>query len=93
LVGFALKAGGDAERKFIDSPRMFYHVANIGDARSLVICPASTPHGQLSPEDQLATGVSDRYVQLSVGIEHIGDILADLDQALNQATTTTAAIE
>ena len=93
LVGFELKAGGDAGRKFIDSLQMFYHVANIGDARSLAIHPASTTHSQLSPEDQLATGVSDSYVRLSVGIEHIDDILADLDQALNQAVTTTAAAE
>jgi len=82
LVGFELKAGRDAGRKFIDSLKLFYHVANIGDARSLAIHPASTTHSQLSPEDQLATGVSDGYVRLSVGIEHIDDIIADLDQAL-----------
>ena len=93
LVGFELRAGRDAGRKFIDSLRMFYHVANIGDARSLAIHPASTTHSQLSPEDQVATGVSDGYVRLSVGIEHIDDILADLDQALNQAVNTTAAAE
>jgi len=62
---------------------MFYHVANIGDARSLAIHPASTTHSQLSAEDQELTGVSDGYVRLSVGIEHIDDILADLEQALN----------
>ena len=61
---------------------MFYHVANIGDARSLAIHPASTTHSQLSPEEQLQTGVSDGYVRLSLGIEHIDDIVADLDQAL-----------
>ena len=86
LVGFELKAGRDAGRKFIDSLRLFYHVANIGDARSLAIHPASTTHSQLTPEDQLATGVSDGYVRLSVGIEHIDDIIADLDQALKAAT-------
>ena len=85
LVGFELKAGRDAGRKFIDSLQLFYHVANIGDARSLAIHPASTTHSQLSPEDQIATGVSDGYVRLSVGIEHIDDIIADLDQALKQA--------
>ena len=85
LVGFELKAGRDAGRKFIDSLQLFYHVANIGDARSLAIHPASTTHSQLSAEDQLATGVSDGYVRLSVGIEHIDDIIADLDQALEQA--------
>jgi O-acetylhomoserine (thiol)-lyase len=86
LVGFELKAGRDAGRKFIDSLKLFYHVANIGDARSLAIHPASTTHSQLSPEDQLATGVSDGYVRLSVGIEHIDDIIADLDQALTAAS-------
>jgi len=61
---------------------MFYHVANIGDARSLAIHPATTTHSQLSSEEQLATGVTDGYIRLSIGIEHIEDILADLDQAL-----------
>ena len=85
LVGFELKAGRDAGRKFIDSLQLFYHVANIGDARSLAIHPASTTHSQLSPKDQIATGVSGGYVRLSVGIEHINDIIADLDQALKVA--------
>ena len=61
---------------------MFYHVANIGDARSLAIHPASTTHSQLSAEDQIAAGVTPGYVRLSVGIEHIEDIIADLKQAL-----------
>ena len=82
LVGFELKGGQDAGRKFIESLKMFYHVANIGDARSLAIHPATTTHSQLTPEEQLKTGVTEGYVRLSVGIEHIGDILADLDQAL-----------
>ncbi|MGA2816453.1 MAG: PLP-dependent transferase [Xanthobacteraceae bacterium] len=82
LVGFELKGGRDAGRKFIDSLQMFYHVANIGDVRSLAIHPASTTHSQLTPEEQAKTGVTDGYVRLSVGIEHIDDILADLDQAL-----------
>jgi O-acetylhomoserine (thiol)-lyase len=82
LVGFEIKGGKDAGRRFIDALKLFYHVANIGDARSLAIHPATTTHSQLSPEDQLATGVSDGYVRLSIGIEHIDDILADLDQAL-----------
>ena len=85
LVGFELGGGREAGRRFIDALEMFYHVANIGDVRSLAIHPASTTHSQLSPEDQLATGVSDGYVRLSVGIEHIDDILADLDQALARA--------
>ena len=82
LVGFEIKGGRDAGRRFIDALKLFYHVANIGDARSLAIHPATTTHSQLSAEDQLATGVSDAYVRLSIGIEHIDDILADLDQAL-----------
>ncbi len=85
LVGFELKAGMEAGRRFIDALKMFYHVANIGDARSLAIHPATTTHSQLSAEERLATGVSDGYVRLSVGIEHIDDILADLDQALAAA--------
>ena len=85
LVGFELKGGLESGRKFIDALQMFYHVANIGDARSLAIHPASTTHSQLSPEDQLATGVSEGYVRLSIGIEHIDDILADLKQALEAA--------
>jgi O-acetylhomoserine (thiol)-lyase len=85
LVGFELKGGKDAGRKFIDSLKMFYHVANIGDARSLAIHPASTTHSQLTPEEQAQTGVTDGYVRLSVGIEHIDDIIADLDQALQAA--------
>lgn len=83
LVGFELEGGIDAGRKFIDSLQLLYHVANIGDARSLAIHPATTTHSQLSPEEQLATGVTDGYVRLSVGIEHIDDILADLEQALS----------
>ena len=85
LVGFELKGGKDAGRRFIDALQMFYHVANIGDARSLAIHPASTTHAQLTPEEQFATGVTDGYVRLSVGIEHIDDILADLEQALAAA--------
>jgi len=85
LVGFELKGGREAGRKFIDSLELFYHVANIGDARSLAIHPASTTHSQLSPEDQLATGVTDGYVRLSVGIEHPDELLADLKQALDRA--------
>ncbi len=85
LVGFELAGGREAGRRFIDALKLFYHVANIGDARSLAIHPASTTHSQLSPEEQLATGVSEGYVRLSIGLEHIDDILADLDQALGAA--------
>src|SRR5262245_53689579 len=91
LVGFEIKGGGEAGRKFIDALEMFYHVANIGDARSLAIHPATTTHSQLSPDEQLSTGVTDSYVRLSVGLEHIDDILGDLSQALTAATTAKAA--
>ena len=85
LVGFELKGGKEAGRKFIDSLQLLFHVANIGDARSLAIHPASTTHSQLSMEEQLKTGVTDGYVRLSIGIEHIDDIISDLDQALGSA--------
>ena len=85
LLGFELAGGREAGRRFIDALKLFYHVANIGDARSLAIHPASTTHSQLGPEEQLATGVTEGYVRLSVGLEHIDDILADLDQALTVA--------
>ena len=85
LVGFELKDGVEAGQNFINSLKLFYHLANIGDARSLAIHPASTTHSQLTPEEQLATGVTGGYVRLSVGLEHIDDILADLIQALDAA--------
>ena len=85
LVGFELRQGREAGARFIDALKLFYHVANIGDVRSLAIHPASTTHSQLSPADQLASGVTPGYVRLSVGIEHIDDIIADLDQALAAA--------
>jgi len=87
LVGFELKQGHAMGARFIDALKLFYHVANIGDARSLAIHPASTTHSQLSPADQFAAGVTPGYVRLSIGIEHIDDILADLEQALAAATT------
>jgi len=85
LLGFELRGGMDAGRRFVDALQMFYHVANIGDARSLAIHPASTTHSQLTPEEQLQTGVTDGYIRLSLGIEHEDDILADLKQALDKA--------
>lgn len=96
LVGFELKQGREAGARFIDALKLFYHVANIGDVRSLAIHPASTTHSQLNSAEQLASGVTPGYVRLSVGIEHIDDIVADLDQALASATqpavkTTLAA--
>ncbi|HEY4265421.1 MAG TPA: PLP-dependent transferase [Micropepsaceae bacterium] len=85
LVGFELKGGSDSGRAFIDALTMFYHVANLGDVRSLAIHPASTTHSQLTSDEQMQTGVTDGYVRLCVGIEHIDDIIADLDQALAAA--------
>ena len=85
LVGFELAGGREAGRRFIDALELFYHVANIGDAPSLAIHPATTTHSQLSPQEQGATGVSDGYVRLSVGIEHIDDIIADIERGLNAA--------
>ena len=82
-MGFELSGGKDAGRKFIDALKMFYHVANIGDTRSLAIHPASTTHSQLTTEEQRSTGVTEGYIRLSVGIEHIDDILGDLKQALD----------
>lgn len=82
LVGMEIEGGIEAGRRFIDSLELLFHVANIGDARSLAIHPASTTHSQLSPEEQAAAGVTPGQVRLSVGIEHIDDILADIDRAL-----------
>jgi len=84
LIGFEVASGDNGGKIFIESLEMFYHVANIGDARSLAIHPATTTHSQLTSEEQLATGVTDGYIRLSIGIEHIEDILQDLDQALEK---------
>jgi len=91
LVGFELKGGMEAGKRFIDALELLYHVANIGDARSLAIHPASTTHSQLSAAEQRATGVTEGYVRLSIGLEHISDILADLDQALESTGTMKLA--
>jgi O-acetylhomoserine (thiol)-lyase len=85
IVGFGIRGGRKAGIKLINSVKLFSHLANIGDAKSLIIHPASTTHQQLSPEEQISTGVTDDYVRLSVGLENIEDIIADLDQALNAA--------
>jgi len=85
LIGIELKGGVEAGKKFIESLKMFYHVANIGDARSLAIHPATTTHSQLNDKELLAAGVTPGYVRLSIGIEHPDDIISDLDQALNES--------
>ncbi len=86
LIGFELKGGVEAGQAFIDALKLVYHVANIGDVRTLATHPASTTHSQLSPEEQLLTGVTPGYVRLSIGIEQADDIIADLDQALRIAS-------
>jgi O-acetylhomoserine (thiol)-lyase len=82
LVGFGIKGGLEAGKKFINSVKLLSHLANIGDAKSLVIHPASTTHQQLTKAEQAATGVTEDYVRLSIGIEDPDDIIEDIDQAL-----------
>ncbi|MGD0021859.1 MAG: homocysteine synthase [Smithellaceae bacterium] len=82
ILGFGIKGGIEAGKKFINSLQLISHLANVGDAKSLAIHPATTTHQQLSPEEQLATGVTPDFIRLSIGIEHIDDILADIEQAL-----------
>jgi O-acetylhomoserine (thiol)-lyase len=91
VVTFGLKGGVDAGRKLIDSVKLFSLLANVGDAKSLIIHPASTTHQQLSAADQIASGVTPELVRISVGIEHVDDIIADLDQAIQVATGTGTA--
>ena len=86
LIGIELKGGIESGKKFIEALKMFYHVANIGDARSLAIHPASTTHSQLNEKELAASGVTQSYVRLCIGIEHIDDIIDDLDQALNKSS-------
>jgi O-acetylhomoserine (thiol)-lyase len=88
IVGMVLKGGANAGKEFIDNLKMIYHVANIGDTRTLAIHPASTTHSQLSEQDQLKSGVTPGYIRLSVGIEHINDITADIEQALEIASSS-----
>jgi len=89
VLGFGIKGGREAGRAFIDNLKLFSHLANVGDSRSLAIHPASTTHQQLSPEEQVASGVTDDYIRLAIGIEEIDDILWDLDQALTLAQGVT----
>jgi O-acetylhomoserine (thiol)-lyase len=86
LIGFELPGGKEAGSKFIDSLELLYHVANIGDSRSLAIHPATTTHSQLAPEEQLSAGVTPGYVRLSIGIENSEDIIADISQAIDKAS-------
>jgi len=82
IIGFGIKGGMEAGKKFIDNVKLLSHLANIGDAKSLVIHPASTTHQQLSAEEQVASGVTADFIRLSVGIECVDDIIADIEQAL-----------
>jgi O-acetylhomoserine (thiol)-lyase len=86
MVTFGIRGGLQAGRQFIESLQVFSHLANVGDAKSLVIHPASTTHQQLSAEEKLACGISDDLIRLSIGLEEIEDILWDLDQALARAS-------
>jgi O-acetylhomoserine (thiol)-lyase len=85
IIGFGIKGGYEAGKQFINELKLFSLLANIGDAKSLVIHPASTTHQQLTPEEQLETGVTPDFIRLSIGIEDVEDIIADLDQALHKA--------
>ena len=85
ILGFGIKGGLEAGKKFIDSLELISHLANVGDAKTLAIHPATTTHQQLSSQEQLATGVTPDFIRLSVGIEHIDDIIADIEQALAKA--------
>jgi O-acetylhomoserine (thiol)-lyase len=91
VLSFELKGGVDAGKAFVDSLNLFSHLANIGDVRSLVIHPASTTHSQLSPEAQLNSGVTPGLVRLSVGLENIDDLKADLELGLAAAREVTLA--
>ena len=91
IVTFGVKGGAEAGRRLIDNVQIFSLLANVGDAKSLIIHPASTTHSQLEPEEQASTGVTDDLVRLSVGLEHIDDLLADLEQALGAATADANA--
>ena len=82
MVVFEIKGGMGGGRRFIENLKLFSHLANVGDAKSLAIHPATTTHSQLNPEAQVACGITPGLVRLSVGIENIDDILSDLDQAL-----------
>jgi O-acetylhomoserine (thiol)-lyase len=85
IIGFGIKGGLEAGKRFINSLELFSHLANIGDAKSLAIHPSSTTHQQLTKEEQEAAGVTEDFVRLSIGIEDIEDLINDLDQALKKA--------
>jgi O-acetylhomoserine (thiol)-lyase len=92
IVNFGIKGGREAGRKLIDTITLWSHVANVGDAKSLIIHPASTTHQQLSSEDLKTTGVTEELIRLSIGLESVKDLQADLDQAITKATAATASV-
>ncbi|MGC1375731.1 MAG: PLP-dependent transferase, partial [Anaerolineales bacterium] len=85
ILGFGIKGGLEEGKRLIDNLQLFSHLANVGDAKSLAIHPATTTHSQLTPEDQISAGVTPDFVRLSVGLEDIDDLLWDLGQALDIA--------
>jgi O-acetylhomoserine (thiol)-lyase len=85
IIGFGIKGGAEAGKRFIESLGLISHLANIGDAKTLAIHPASTTHQQLDSREQEATGVTDDFIRLSVGIEYPADIISDIDQALEKS--------
>ena len=91
VLSFGIKGGAEAARRFIDSVELASHLANVGDAKTLVIHPASTTHQQLDAEEQRTAGVTDDLIRVSVGIEHIEDIIADFDHAFSRAGLKDAA--
>jgi len=86
ILGFGIKGGKDAGKRFIESLRLLSHLANVGDAKSLAIHPATTTHSQLTPQEQLSTGVTDDFIRLSIGLESIDDIISDIDHALAKSS-------
>jgi len=86
VLGFGIKQGAEAAKVVVENAKLASHVANIGDTKTLIIHPASTTHSQQSPEEQYAAGLAPNYVRVSVGIEHVDDIIADLEQAISAAT-------
>jgi O-acetylhomoserine (thiol)-lyase len=87
ILGFGIRGGREAGRRFIESVKMCSHLANVGDAKTLVIHPATTTHSQQTVEELKAAGITDDYIRISVGLEDIQDIVADLDQALRASQT------
>ncbi len=91
ILGFGVEGGLEAGKRLINEVKLFSLLANVGDAKSLIIHPASTTHSQLTPEDRALTGVTEDYIRLSVGLETVDDLIADLDGALHRASTGQVA--